>query len=368
MNDKIKSIVLTVLSAVILLTLSVWCIVKPGPDYSDSERRVLASFPEITWENILSADFMSDFEDYTVDRFPMRDLFRSVKALSEKYVFVKKDNNDIYTADGHLSKLEYPLSFPMLDNAAEKFLYIYEKYIEKTDSQVYFSIVPDKNYFLAEKNGYLSLDYKELVSYMKDKTSYMTYIDIIDKLSIDDYYTTDTHWRQENITDVAEYIGECMGADVKADYTVNTLDKPFYGVYYGQSALPFRADTLKYLTSETLDNCIVTSYDTGKPVKKSVYDMEEAYGKDPYEMFMSGSDALIVCENPLAETDRELVMFRDSFSGSLSPLLAEGYSKITLVDIRYINPAMLGAFVDFENCDVLFIYSTMLLNSSSAFK
>lgn len=368
MNDKIKSIVLTVLSAVILLTLSVWCIVMPGPDYSDSERRVLASFPEITWENIISADFMSDFEDYTVDRFPMRDLFRSVKALSEKYVFVKKDNNDIYTADGHLSKLEYPLSFPMLDNAAEKFLYIYEKYIEKTDSQVYFSIVPDKNYFLAEKNGYLSLDYKELVSYMKDKTSYMTYIDIFDKLSIDDYYTTDTHWRQENITDVAEYIGECMGADVKADYTVNTLDKPFYGVYYGQSALPFKADTLKYLTSETLDNCVVTSYDTGKPVKKSVYDMEEAYGKDPYEMFMSGSDALIVCENPLAETDRELVMFRDSFSSSLSPLLAEGYSKITLVDIRYINPAMLGAFVDFENCDVLFIYSTMLLNSSSAFK
>ena len=85
-------------------------------------------------------------------------------------------------------------------------------------------------------------------------------------------------------------------------------------------------------------------------------------------MFMSGSDALIVCENPLAETDRELVMFRDSFTSSLSPLLAEGYSKITLVDIRYINPAMLGAFVDFENCDVLFIYSTMLLNSSSAFK
>lgn len=368
MNDKIKSIVLTVLSAVILLTLSVWCIVKPGPGYSDSERRVLASFPEITWESILSADFMSDFEDYAVERFPMRDVFRSVKALSEKYIFVKKDNNDIYTADGHLSKLEYPLSTYMLDNASEKFLYIYEKYIEGTESEVYFSIVPDKNYFLAEENGYLSLDYDELVSYMKEKTSYMTYIDIIDKLSADDYYTTDTHWKQECITDIAGYIGECMGADVKADYTENTLDNPFYGVYYGQSALPFNADTMKYLTSEVIENCVVTSYDTGKPVKKSVYDMEEAYGKDPYEMFMSGSDALVVAENPLAETDRELVMFRDSFAGSLSPLLLEGYSKITLVDIRYINPQMLGAFVDFSDCDVLFIYSTMLLNNSTAFR
>lgn len=368
MNDKIKSIVLTVSSAVMLLTLSVWCIAKPGPEYSDSERRVLASFPEISWENILSADFMADFEDYTVDRFPMRDIFRSVKALSEKYIFVKKDNNDIYSANGHLSKLEYPLNTHMLDNASGKFSFIYEKYIADKNTDVYFSIVPDKNYFLAEKNGYLSLDYDELVSYMKEKTPYMTYIDIIDKLSIDDYYTTDTHWKQENIVDVAEYIGECMGADVKADYTENTLDNPFYGVYYGQSALPFRPDTIKYLTNDVLDSCIVTSYDTGKPVKKAVYDMEEAYGKDPYEMFMAGSDALLTVENPKATTDKELIIFRDSFTSSLSPLLAQGYCKITLVDIRYISSQMLGAFIDFTDSHVLFIYSTMLLNNSLAFK
>ncbi len=368
MNDKIKSIVLTVLSAVILLTLSVWCIAKPGPEYSDSERRVLASFPEISWKNILSADFMADFEDYTVDRFPLRDIFRSVKALSEKYIFIKKDNNDIYSADGHLSKLEYPLNTHMLDNASDKFSFIYEKYLADKNADVYFSIVPDKNYFLAEKNGYLSLDYDELVSYMKEKTSYMTYIDIFDKLSIDDYYTTDTHWKQENIVDIAEYIGECMGADVKAEYTENTLDNPFYGVYYGQSALPFKADTIKYLTNDVLDSCIVTSYDTGKPVKKDVYDKEEAYGKDPYEMFMAGSDALLTVENPKATTDRELIIFRDSFTSSLSPLLVQGYKKITLVDIRYISSSMLGAFVDFGNSDVLFIYSTMLLNNSLAFK
>lgn len=368
MNDKIKSIVLTVLSAVMLLTLSVWCIAKPGPEYSDSERRVLASFPELTWENIISADFMADFEDYTVDRFPMRDIFRSVKALSEKYIFVKKDNNDIYSADGHLSKLEYPLNTHMLDNAADKFSFIYEKYLADKNADVYFSIVPDKNYFLAEKNGYLSLDYDELVSYMKEKTSYITYIDIIDKLSIDDYYTTDTHWKQENIVDVAEYIAESMGADVKSEYTENTLDNPFYGVYYGQSALPHKADTIKYLTNDVLDSCIVTSYDTGKPVKKAVYDMEEAYGKDPYEMFMSGSDALITVENPKSETDKELIIFRDSFTSSLSPLLVSGYKKITLVDIRYISSSMLGAFIDFGDSDVLFIYSTMLLNNSLAFK
>lgn len=368
MKNKTKNIVITVVLAAFIFSFSVWCIAKESDIYSDSERRALASFPEISWENILSGGFMSDFEDFTLDQFPLRDVFRSVKALSEKYIFARNDNNDIYTADGHISKLEYPLNISMLDYAAGRFEYIYNTFIEGTASDVYFSVIPDKNYFFAEKNGYLSLDYDKLVSYIKEKTTYMSYIDIFDKLSIDDYYTTDTHWKQENITDIAEFIGISMGADVKAEYTINTLDNPFYGVYYGQSALPYEADTIKYLTSNVLDNCVVTSYDTGKPVQKHIYDMEEAYGKDPYEMFTSGSDALLTIENKLTETDKELVMFRDSFGSSLAPLLVEGYSKITLVDIRYVNPAMLGSFVDFENCDILFIYSTMLLNNSKAFK
>lgn len=368
MKDRTKNIVVTVTLALLMFSLSVWCIAKQPDEYSDAERRTLAKMPEITWGSILSADFMSDFEDFTLDQFPMRDFFRSIKAVGEKYIFARKDNNDIYSADGHLSKLEYPMNIPMLDNAAEKFSFIYEKYLSDKNTNVYFSIVPDKNYYLAEKNGYLSLDYEKLISYMIEKTDYMTYIDITDKLSIDDYYTTDTHWKQENIVDVAEYIAECMGVRINAEYTENTLDKPFYGVYYGQSALPFKADTIKYLTNDILDKCTVTSYDTGKPVEKSVYDMEEAYGKDPYEMFMSGSDALLIVDNPNAETDRELIIFRDSFTSSLSPLLVQGYSKITLVDIRYISSSMLGAFIDFSGSDVLFIYSTMLLNNSLAIK
>ena len=37
----------------------------------------------------------------------------------------------------------------------------------------------------------------------------------------------------------------------------------------------------------------------------------------------------------MVATDRELVIFRDSFASSLAPLLMEQYAKITLVDIRY---------------------------------
>ena len=72
--------------------------------------------------------------------------------------------------------------------------------------------------------------------------------------------------------------------------------------------------------------------------------------------------------NPAADTDRELVIFRDSFGSSLAPLLIEDYAKITLVDIRYIQSDFLGQFIEFDGQDVLFIYGTTILNDSFTLK
>lgn len=81
-------------------------------------------------------------------------------------------------------------------------------------------------------------------------------------------------------------------------------------------------------------------------------------------MFLGGSKSLLTIENPCASGNRELILFRDSFGSSLAPLLAEGYARVTLVDIRYISPALLSRYVDFHGKDVLFLYSTSVLNHS----
>ena len=93
--------------------------------------------------------------------------------------------------------------------------------------------------------------------------------------------------------------------------------------------------------------------------------MEEA---DPYEVYVGGPVSLITIENPNANTQEELIVFRDSFGSSIAPLLAQGYKKITLVDIRYIQPMVLGNYIDFTNKDVLFLYSTLVLNNSETLK
>lgn len=378
MTNKVKNITVTCVMAVLLFGLAFWAWFRPADDYSTSERRPLDKFPELSWNTIFHDErektFMNTFESYTLDQFPLRDTFRTLKSIASFYVFGNRDNNNIYIEDGYAAQLEYPIKEDSLDKAAEKFKAA-SKYFG-ANANFYFSIVPDKGYFLAEQNGYLSMDYDQFFSLMADKMDFAEYIDITGELTLEDYYKTDTHWRQEKLLGVAKKIAESMGVTLVGEYTEKTLDVPFYGVYYGQSALPLPADDMKYLTNDILEGCTVYSYEDGKNI--DVYDMEKAHGKDPYEMYLSGNLTAVKITNPNATTDKELVIFRDSFGASLSPLLIEGYSEIIILDIRYASIAVINSYrdntgrpmaLDLKTADdVLFIYSSLVLNNSSTFK
>jgi len=349
-----------------LLLFFLWGLIQPDGESSDSERRPLAQMPALNAESLWTGKFMERFEDYAADQFPLRDGFRRVKAYTAFGLMRMRDMNGVYLCEDYASKLEYPEHEGAVDYAAGKFGKIYERYLRGEGTKLYLSIVPDKNMFLAEENGYPALDYEKLIEELREKTPFMEYIDITDALTIDDYYRTDTHWRQEHILPVAERLAKGMGTVINADYTVNTLDRPFYGVYCGQSALPLAPDTLRYLTGEATDSCEVYDYETGKSMP--LYDLEKARGRDGYELFLSGAKALLSIKNPENEGGRRLILFRDSFGSSIAPLLLPGYSEIVLVDIRYISSEILDWFISFENCDVLFLYSTLVLNNSVTLK
>ena len=144
------------------------------------------------------------------------------------------------------------------------------------------------------------------------------------------------------------------------------LDPLFYGVYFGQAALPMAAEDLYVLQNDTLKACTVTDPITG--TVSSVYNMDKLTSPDLYDVFLSGAQPLLTIDNPHGQEGKELVIFRDSFGSSLTPLLVQDYSRITLVDIRYIHPDAIGEFVTFAEQDVLFLYSTLILNSGRSLK
>ena len=363
MNERIRRIGAGLLVLVWAgLILAAWF--KPAGAFSDAERRPLAQMPQINGETLSGGKFMTEFEDYTLDQFPLRDAFRQLKSLFHYYVLNQKDNNGIYIADGYAAEMEYPLDESSLQRALQQFNKVYEKYLKDTGSTVIASVIPDKSYYLAEDNGYLTMDYEAMFSQVREKMPWATFVDITDCLTVSDYYRTDTHWRQERILPVAQRLAVALGvtAPQPEDFTQQALERPFYGVYYGQAALPMESEVLYVLENDLLKGCTVYNHETGKTTP--VYDPDKLEAKDPYDVFLSGAQSLLTVTNPDASTDRELIVFRDSFSSSLIPLLLQDYATVTLVDIRYISPEMLGRFLDFHGQDVLFLYSTLVLNKN----
>ena len=349
--------------AVLWLALVIFAWVRPSDAISESERRPLAQFPTLSVKTIFDGSFMEKFEDYTLDQFPLRDAFRTLKANIQLKIFGQKDNNNIYVAEGYAAQLEYPYHANSIARAVQRFTYVYETYLKNCN--VYMTVVPDKGYYLAQANGYPVMDYEAMFADLQNGMPWAQFIDLTDSLTKDSFYRTDTHWRQEAILPAAQKIAQALGVTT-GDFIATMQEVPFYGVYCGQSALSLKPDELWLMEADWMADCKV--YDYESDTWGSIYDLAKMEGQDPYEVYLSGSRSLLTIENPNAGTDRELIVFRDSFGSSMVPLLAKDYAKVTLVDIRYVSPMLLGNFLEFGEQDVLFLYSTLVLNNSETIK
>jgi hypothetical protein len=336
---------------------------READELSVSERRRLAQFPELSLENIMSGSFMEDFNDFAVDQAPLREEFRRVKAFFDLSVLRKLDNNGIFVHDGMVFKTDYPLNERSVLRLCGILNAVSELYLDETND-VYFSFVPDKNMFIAD-SGYLVLDYDEMQDLIRRNLNGMTFIDITGGLSLESYFRTDTHWRQEKLFPVAEKLAVEMGFELNhKPFTEERFDE-FFGVYYGQSALNMPPDELIWLVSETTRRAVVNSAE--RPgFRFPVYDTSQLRAVDPYNLFLCGPAAIVTVQNPANDAGRELIIFRDSFASPLTPLLLDAYSKITLLDLRYVSPNALGQLVDFAGADVLFMYSAGLFNNSAS--
>ena len=367
MKNIIKNLAVSFSFIIIIFGFMLANILMPDKEFSYSERRKLASMPDFSADKLFKGNLADEYEKYILDHFAFRDNFRGLKAFGKYYIFNQKDNNSIYIIDEIIEKMDYKLNEKSVLNAARKFNEIYEKFLK--GKNVSYSIIPDKGYFIGPQNGYLTIDYDRLEKIMLENTKNMKYIDLFEALTIEDYYKTDIHWRQEKIVKIAGLLLKELGNDAKVldtGYIENKL-YPFYGSYYGQAALKLEPDTMVYLTDKTIDNAFVYDYQSNTFSK--VYETELFNGMDSYDVFLSGAKPLITIYTEECKNNKELLLFCDSFGSSIAPLMIEGYSKITLIDLRYISTDLLADYIDFsQEQDVLFLYNTQILNNSAMLK
>ena len=223
--EKRKNLAVVCLTAAFLLGFLIWGLCKPDDAVSVSERRKLAQKPELTLSSVLRGEFMTKFETYTLDQFPLRDSFRRLKAVTLLDVLREKDNNGIYLADGYAAKLDASIDKASVQHAADRFQLVYDRYLAGTDAKVYAAVIPDKNAFLARQNGYPAYDPADLSALLAQSMPYASMIDLTPALSLDSYYHTDLHWRQEALLPVARTLAKALGVTLTEDYETITADQ-----------------------------------------------------------------------------------------------------------------------------------------------
>ncbi len=363
-NKKFRTIGALVLVIVwVALTGFVWF--TPAKDVSEAERRPLEQKPEFSWEAFKDGTYTDSFGEFVKDQFPLRDSFRQLKGLVHRYLLNQlSDSNGMFYMDGHLSQHNMVYNAESVQKRMQVLNQIYKNFIKNKNANVYVSVIPDKNYYLAQNNSFPTVDYDKIFAEVQSQTAWGQYIDMTGILSLDNFYATDTHWKQETLIPLAQMMSQAMGvAGPKAeDFTAEKIDHPFYGVWYGKAGLPVAPDELYVLRSQLLDSLKVN---VERSYQSDIYDLRQLTSSDPYNIYLSGAKkGYVTIENPNATTDKKLVIFRDSFGSSLAPLFVQDYQSVTLIDLRVFSRMGLMR-VDFQDADVLFMLSALVLNNTS---
>ena len=164
---------------------------------------------------------------------------------------------------------------------------------------------------------------------------------------------------------IATVFSESLGFEVDfLSFNENKVEG-FKG-QHGYNKTDFPSETISYLTNTHTDSTVVSHVEGSKFDK--VYELEKLNSSSPYDMFLSGPSAIVTLKNENAATDKELVIFRDSYSCNLAPLLTGVYKEITLIDLRYVMSVLIDSYVKIENKDILFLYNDRVVNNGEMLK
>gem|GEM_PF-5061863 len=159
-------------------------VIKNPTEFSISERRKLAQFPDLSYNSVMNGDFMNKFGDYSVDQTAFREDFRKVKAFFDLNILRKSDNNDIFVHDGYVFKTQYPMNTQSVTRLCGIVNAVCDKYLNESN-KIMYSVAPDKNAYIGGSK-YLVLDYDEMLTLIRENINGdIPYTDIFGDVSLD---------------------------------------------------------------------------------------------------------------------------------------------------------------------------------------
>ncbi len=367
--------ILTISFLAFICVFAFGSVIAKDRDFSDMENRNLTKFPEITGESIISGEFTEGFEKYMSDQIIFKDFLVKLKvtenlALNQKYI------NGVYFAEDMLIQ-DYQSPYNQL---GANISYVNEFVEANPDLNCTWLLIPNACYVYEDRlPSYASCyDQSEVLAYIYGSVSdEIAVTDCFDELMANKeeyiYYKTDHHWTMQGAYIGYEVYLDFVGVeDASEDHVENGYDikegsEEFYGTLYS-NAPTFDAKSDEVLLYHKPDGEYIVEYLDEGWTSDSLYNYENLEIKDKYTTYLDGNHSIIkITSNAVSGDNGKLLVVKDSYAHSFLPLLADNYSEIIVVDLRYYHESVsaLAKENDIEN--VLFINNIEFLSTDNNF-
>ena len=348
-RSKIGKYIPAVVFLIFIYGMALWFLFSPKTDYSSSEKRYLQKFPDANVEKVLSGDFGSEFETFFADQFPQRNTWVGLNA----YTTLAEGNNGasgVYNCkNGYL--INKPVS---TDNNLDKNVGAVVDFAKKIDAPTTVMLVPSTGYIADDVLPTFHDKYNDdediskiSSTLSKDKIGF---VDLRERFKSEYkngsqlYYKTDHHWTTKGAYTGYQELCKALGITPIDDSTLKKDSYPdFYGTTYSSSGFWLTPpDNIEIWSNpKNSDKNISVKITEGANVKTSgsMYFTDHLKEDDKYPVFIDGNHALTEITNTNAKNGT-ILLIKDSFSHSLAPFLAENYSKVVLVDLRYYKESV----------------------------
>ena len=339
-----------VLFVAFIFGLSIWFVVNPKADYSSSEKRYLQQFPETSVDTVLSGEFSEKFETYFADHFPQRNMWVGLNSYYNLGIGLNGRNGVYNSADGYL--INVPVD---KENYVRKNIRVLAEFKEKIgDVPMTVMLAPSTGYIATDKLPLIHDSYNDDTYFAETaKTlgeSGVNFVDLRETFKqkyaegVQLYYRTDHHWTTDGAYEGYVKLCEKLGVQpADKDSFAKTAYGGFYGTTYSTSGYWLtKPDSITvYDNQENTDkNITVKISEDGKDNHYgSMFFYNHIGEDDKYPVFLDGNHALTEIQNKNAKNGT-IIVIKDSFSHSLAPFLAENYSKVVLVDLRYYKQSV----------------------------
>lgn len=360
---------LSIFFVCLLGAISLWNLLTPDREFSESENRYLKAFPKVTVKTLFSGGFLENFDTYTTDQFPMRDGWVTVKTLSQ-LALLKQDNGRVYFGDNNrLYAVPEPAN-PSLEEdncrAVASFLSAVRR--ELPDAKLSVMLVPTASTVLPEELPAFAPVADEAVLLERMKTALASQDAILftdptqalldAKGAHNLYYRTDHHWTTWGaFAAYQEWAGQ-MGLTPQAvdTFSVKTVADDFAGTLFSKAGLSwYPKDTMEVFLPLTAESCTLST-DGGKTWKAGLYHEDALSMRDKYTYFLYGNYPVTEIRTQ-AGSGKTLLVVKDSYAHSFVPFLTGHYERILMVDPRYFKEDILQWTLSQNVDDVLVLYN-----------